>query len=220
MLLINLWQPKNKSVGHAHTTPAEKYGNAALFLQLGLPSGRSKKWTFQRRRSETRRNVNSRSFSKMLFMRFPCRSLPQTQNPKWSVRNVASSTICNLLTICSVHRVSTMDGPKLSATTPLNATCTNCARNPWKENAFSSLLQRIGWRSWLIKWRGVNHLVQTCTTTLFVRLANFTGRKILQPGTTPPAPSNAETLQSCRTFSLTHVTIFQKTKKCRYIRKA
>ena len=77
------------------------------------------------------------------------------------------------LTICTVHRVSSMDGPKLSATTPLNATCTNCARNPWKENAFSSLLQRIGWRNWLKKWRGVNHLVQTCTTTLFVRLANF-----------------------------------------------
>jgi len=94
-----------------------------------------------------------------------------------------------------------MDGTKRSVTTRLNATCTNCARTPSKENAFCFLLWRIFWRSWLIKWRGVKRLVQTSTTKLFKRLATFTGRKILQLGATLPAQNNVETQQSCWTFS-------------------
>lgn len=123
------------------------------------------------------------------------------------------------LIICTVHRVSAMDGTKLSVTTLLNATCTNYARNPWKENAFCFLLLRSWWRCcWLIKWRGVRRLVQTCTTKLFVPLANCTGRKILHPGATLPAPRIVETLQSSWTFSWTHVPreqkkIFQTGKK-------
>ena len=144
---------------------------------------------------------------------------PQIQNYQWMLRFQISPALCRrgfrlYLTIFTVHRVSTMDGPKFSVTTRSNATCTNCARTPWKENAFSFLLRRIWRRSWLVKWRGVNRLVQTCTTELFVRLANFTGRKILHSGATPDAPSNVETLQSCWTFSLTHITIFHTTKKC------
>ena len=189
-----------------------------LFLTVRPTVWSVKKTDFDQRRSWNRRHVNSAFRKRWSCGFFFCPSF--STNPKWPV-NVAFSNFSGvvwtrlwIISIFTVHRVSTMDGPKLSVTTRLNVTCTNCARTPWKENAFSFLLRRIWRRSWLVKWRGVNRLVQTCTTELFVRLANFTGRKILQPGANPPAPSNVETLQSCWTFSLTHITIFHTTKKC------